>query len=293
MSTFATRAVPEVGRDEARGAEVLRGEQERHRKARSSHRRLLILSRLGVLVGGLVAWEAASGTIIRPFFISSPTAVVTRLWEWVLDGQLIYHARFTLTATVGGYLLGSVAAVALAWPLGLARLAYRITEPYFLIAYSVPAVAMGPVFILWFGLGMTPKIILAAYFVFFIVFINTVAGIQQVPTGLLDVSRVMGASRWQTLRAVIAPSAAPYILAALRITLPAAMIGAVVGEFIASNRGIGFLTRAAASRFSTAGVIGGVAVLGVLVLLMTLLLRPLDRALRWQPELRLTRGHGT
>ena len=122
------------------------------------------------------------------------------------------------------------------------------------MAYSIPAVAMGPVFILWFGIGMTPKIVIAAYFVFFIVFINTVAGFQQVPTGLLDVTRVMGASRRAQLRTVLLPSALPYVLAALRITLPAAMIGAVTGEFISSNRGLGYLTRAAASSYSTAGV---------------------------------------
>ncbi|MGH8936392.1 MAG: ABC transporter permease [Acidimicrobiia bacterium] len=288
MSTeLPTRAPPIRRGDPERRARVLEDERERHRRAGLRHRRTVALSRLAVLVGALVAWELASGTIVRTFFISSPTAVAARLWEWALDGQLWYHSRFTLAATFGGYVLGSGAAVVLAWPLGLARLAYRITEPYFLIAYSVPAVAMGPVFILWFGIGMTPKVVLAAYFVLFIVFINTVAGIQQVPTGLLDVTRVMGAGRWETMRSVIVPSAAPYILAALRITLPAAMIGAVVGEFIASNRGLGFLTRAAASRYSTAGVIGGVVVLGVIVLLMSLLLRPLSRALRWQPEVRL------
>jgi NitT/TauT family transport system permease protein len=149
----------------------------------------------------------------------------------------------------------------------------------------VPAVAMGPVFILWFGLGMTPKILIAAYFVFFIVFINTVAGFQQVPRGLLDATRVMGASRRAQLRTVMLPSALPFILAALRITLPAAMIGAVTGEFISSNRGLGFLTRASASSYSTAGVLAGVLSLSAIVLLMNLMLRPLRHALRWQQEI--------
>jgi NitT/TauT family transport system permease protein len=169
--------------------------------------------------------------------------------------------------------------------------AYRIVEPYLLIAYSIPAVALGPVFILWFGIGLTPKIVLAAYFVFFVVFINTVEGIRQVPQGLLDVTRVMGASRWAAMRSVLLPSSLPYILAALRITLPAAMIGAVVGEFIASNRGIGYLTRAAAGRYQTAGVIAGTIVLAAIVLLLGVALRPLSRALRWRPDVRL-RGDG-
>ena len=165
-----------------------------------------------------------------------------------------------------------------------------LSEPYFLIAYAVPATAMGPVFILWFGLGLTPKVLLAAYFVFFIVFVNTVTGIQQVPPGLMNVTRVMGASRTQLLRTVIFPSAVPYILAALRITLPAAMIGAVVGEFIASNRGLGYLTRAAAAEYSTAGVIAGVLVMSAIVLAMTVLLRPLSRAVRWQQAVEVRGG---
>ena len=149
---------------------------------------------------------------------------------------------------------------------------------------------MGPVFILWFGLGLTPKVVLAAYFVFFIVFVNTVTGFQQVPRGLLDVTRVLGASRFQLLRTVIFPSAIPYILSALRVTLPAAMIGAVVGEFIASNRGLGYLTRAAAAEYSTAGVIAGVVVMSAIVLAMSLMLRPLGHALRWQSEVKVQRG---
>jgi len=151
-------------------------------------------------------------------------------------------------------------------------------------------VAMGPVFILWFGLGLTPKVVLAAYFVFFIVFVNTVTGFQQVPPGLLNVTRVLGASPAARLRTVIFPSALPYILAALRVTLPAAMIGAVVGEFIASNRGLGYLTRAAAAEYSTSGVIAGVVVMSAIVLAMSLLLRPLGHALRWQQEIKVNRG---
>jgi NitT/TauT family transport system permease protein len=206
-----------------------------------------------------------------------------------VSGDLWYHGRFTVTAAFFGYLIGASAGVLVAWPLGLVRLAYRIVEPYFLVAYSVPAVAMGPVFILWFGIGMTPKVLIAAYFVFFIVFINTVAGFQQVPQGLLDVTRVMGASRRDQLRRVMLPSALPFILAALRITLPAAMIGAVTGEFISANRGLGFLTREAGSRFNTAGVLAGVLCLSVIVLLMNLMLRPLRHALRWQQDTPITR----
>jgi NitT/TauT family transport system permease protein len=268
----------------ARGAEVLDATRRANRAARRTHRLFLLTARLGIVVVLLVGWELASGELVRPFFISSPSAITEQLADWATSGELWYHGRFTVTAALLGYLLGAVAAILVAWPLGLLRVAYRIVEPYFLVAYSVPAVAMGPVFILWFGIGMTPKVLIAAYFVFFIVFVNTVAGFQQVPRGLLDVTRVMGASGRDQLRTVMLPSALPFILAALRITLPAAMIGAVTGEFISANRGLGFLTRDAAASFSSAGVLAGVLCLSAIVLLMNLMLRPLRHALRWQRQ---------
>jgi NitT/TauT family transport system permease protein len=274
----------------AAGTAVLEATRRAHHAARSAERRFLLIARLGIVVVALVGWELASGTLIRSFYVSSPSDVAETLSEWIVTGELVYHGGFTVTAALLGYVLGAVAAVLVAWPLAMLRTAYRITEPYFLVAYSIPAVAMGPVFILWFGIGMTPKVLIAAYFVFFIVFINTVAGFQQVPAGLLDVTRVMGASRRDQLRTVLLPSALPFVLAALRITLPAAMIGAVTGEFISANRGLGYLTRAAAASYSTAGVLAGVLCLSAIVLLMNLMLRPLRHALRWQPDVDVGKG---
>lgn len=267
-----------------RRAEVLDAEARAHAAAKRRDRAFIWTVRLSLLFGVLLVWELASGTLVREFFISSPSAIAERLISWVTTGELWYHMRFTVTAAFFGYVFGAIVGVLVAWPMGLLNMAYKITEPYFLVAYSIPAVAMAPVFILWFGIGMTPKILIAMYFVFFLVYINATAGFRRVPEGLLEVSRVMGASRVQTLRSVILPSALPYVLAALRITLPAAMIGAVTGEFIASNRGLGYLTRAAASGYATDGVIAGVLVLGAIVLVMNLMLRPLGKALRWQSE---------
>jgi NitT/TauT family transport system permease protein len=288
-----TPAKPRADAPAPVGAALLSGERRRVVRARRIRRAAVVLSRVALVGGILVFWDAASGTLVRPFFVSTPQAVGRQLMEWLGgSGDFWFHAQFTLTSAGLGFLVGAAAGIALAWPLALRRATYRIVEPYFLVAYSIPAVALGPVFILWFGIGLLPKILLAAYFVFFIVFINAVEGIRQVPQGLLDVTRVMGASSLQTLRQVMLPSALPYILAALRATLPAAMIGAVVGEFIASNRGIGYLTRAAAGRYQTAGVIAGTIVLATIVLLLSIALRPLSRALRWQPEVRI-RGGGS
>lgn len=271
---------------------LLTRERQRTMRSRRAKRALVLLSRLGLVAFILVFWHFAAGTLVRPFFVSTPQRVGEQLAEWFGSADFWFHARFTLTSAALGFLVGAAVGIALAWLLALRRATYRIIEPYFLVAYSIPAVALGPVFILWFGIGLLPKVLLAAYFVFFIVFINAVEGIRQVPQGLLDITRVMGGSSWQTMRQVMLPSALPYILAALRATLPAAMIGAVVGEFIASNRGIGFLTRAAAGRYQTAGVIAGTIVLAGIVLLLSVTLRPLSRALRWQPDVRI-RGGGS
>lgn len=289
-------SVPGRGAERApspRSAKVLRSERRRDLLRRSLRRGLVWLCRVGIVVLALVAWDAAAGTLIRPFFISTPEAVGRRLLTWFGSSDFWFHARFTLTSAGVGFLAGTFLGVALAWLLALRRVAYRIIEPYVLIAYAIPAVALGPVFILWFGIGLLPKIVLAAYFVFFVVFVNTVEGIRQVPQGLVDVVRVMGASRWATMRLVLLPSALPYVLAALRVTLPASMIGAVVGEFIASNRGIGYLTRAAAGRYQTSGVIAGTIVLAAIVLVLSIALRPLSRALRWRPEIKLRDGGAT
>jgi sulfonate transport system permease protein len=281
-------------REAARAAarmRVIEAEARRGRRRRWVRRTVVWASRVAIVASALTAWHLAAGTLIRPFFISTPEAVGERLLRWFKgSADFWFHARFTLTSAGLGFVVGAALGIASAWPLALRRTAYRIVEPYFLVAYSIPAVALGPVCILWFGIGLTPKIALAAYFVFFVVFINTVEGIRQVPQGLLDVTRVMGASRWATMRSVLLPGSLPYILAALRITLPAAMIGAVVGEFIASNRGIGYLTRAAAGRYQTAGVIAGTFVLAAMVLLLGVVLRPLSRALRWRPDIRLRGG---
>lgn len=189
---MSVAAQAQASRSSERRDAILSQERVRYRNAARSHRRFLVTARTGVVVGVLALWALASGRLVPTFFISTPVAVAEQLWELVVSGDLWFHGRFTLTATFLGFVLGAGLAIAVAWPIALIRLASRITEPYFLVAYSVPAVALGPVFILWFGIGLTPKVVLAAYFVFFIVYVNTVTGVQEVPSGMVDTLRTMG-----------------------------------------------------------------------------------------------------
>src|SRR5262249_12489639 len=157
-----------------------------------------------------------------------------------------------------------------------------VLRPYILLAWATPKIALAPLMIIWFGIGIVPKVVLAATFVFFVVFLSTLAGIATVRPELVSVVRVMGASPPALFRKVVLPSALPFIVTALRITIPAALIGAIIGEFISSNRGVGYLINAASSRYATAEVFAGILSLLVLVLLMNAGLSALERSwFRW------------
>jgi len=150
--------------------------------------------------------------------------------------------------------------------------------------FAIPKVALAPLVIVWFGIYLVPKVVLAASLVLFIVYFNTVAGIAAVNPRMHEAVRVMGASRLALLTKLVLPSAARYIFTAMRITVPGALIGAIIGEFVSSNRGIGFLIAAASSRYDTARVFAGIISLLIFVLLLNAVISRVERHLtRWQP----------
>src|SRR5205085_6045761 len=130
----------------------------------------------------------------------------------------VFHLQFTLTEMVLGYVLGVTAGLSVAIVFGLIYYLYRITEPVVLILYSIPSVAIGPLLIIWFGIDLLPKVLLAAFFVFFVILMNTLTGIRNVNPALVDIAQVMGASRRAIITKIVLPSAYPYIITALRIT---------------------------------------------------------------------------
>ncbi len=225
---------------------------------------------LGVTV--VAAWELLSGVILDPFFFSRPSAIVAALGTLFESGQFTRHVGLTVEEALLGYVFGAVAAIVAAALLGLFPRGYAIVEPFILVIYSVPSVAIAPLLIVWFGIGLLPKIILAAYFVFFVVLMNGIAGIRGVPSGWVNVTRVMGASRLQVTTKVVLRAGAPHLMVGLRTALPQAVIGAVVAEFISSQRGIGFLISDASAHYNTAGVFVAILILSVLVLLMAAVL---------------------
>jgi NitT/TauT family transport system permease protein len=233
--------------------------------------------RLGVFVAIVAAWQALSLLHGMAFYISSPSAIAVREGQWLADGTLLFHTSITVEETLGGFILGAVAGVVAGFVIGPQRELGEVVDPFIVAVYSIPKVALAPLFIVWFGVGIWMKIILATVTVFFIVFFNTVAGVRNVDPDLVNAVWLMGASSRDILLKVIVPHALSSALTGVRIAIPYALIGAVVGELIASNRGIGYLISSAASQFDTAGVFAALIVLTILATILNALVNAVDR----------------
>jgi NitT/TauT family transport system permease protein len=246
---------------------------------------------LGLLAALVAAWGAASGRLVDHLFVSDPASVAAAFGRIVADGTLWFNLRYTLIETLAGYVLGAAAGLVAAVLTWLIPGGEPVLRPLILLAYATPKIALAPLLILWFGIGLLPKVLLAAVFVFFIVFLNTLAGLATASPGLIQVVRVMGAGPIAVFRKIVLPGASPFIVAALRITVPAALIGAVVGEFISSNRGVGYLISAASTRYRTADVFAAILGLLIVVVLMNAGVSALERSwMRWAPRERSPLG---
>lgn len=266
-------------------ATLLAGEASRARRAARADRWRILAGQALLLALILGGWAWASGRVLDRLFLSDPVSVARAFWAILLKGTLWYHLRFTLTETLLGYVIGASLGLGGALLVSMIPAGEAVLRPFVLFAYATPKIALAPLMIIWFGIGMLPKVILAATFVFFVVFLTTLAGVATVPPQLVSVVRVMGAAPVAVFRKVVLPSALPFIVTALRLTIPAALIGAVIGEFISSNRGVGYLINAASSRYATAEVFAGIGSLLVLVLCMNAALSLLERSwFRWVPR---------
>ncbi len=245
--------------------------------AREARRRLLLLVLL------IAAWQLASGSLLNPLVASSPLAVVRQVIAWIGDGTLWFHTAITLQETILGLIFGVVAGIVAGFLLGPQQVLGKILDPFVIALYSIPKVALAPLFIVWFCIGLQMKVILAAVTVFFLVFFNTLAGVRNVDPDLIDAVYLMGGSRRDIMFKVIVPSATGWVLTGLRIAIPYALIGAVIAELVASNRGIGYLIDSAASEFNTAGVFAALVVLTVVAAILNAIVDLIDRKTsRWK-----------
>lgn len=230
--------------------------------------RAILAWRLAFVVAVLALWQFVSGRYVAPLFISSPTEVAGKLWAMLASGQLLYHASFTAIHTLAGFAIGATCGMLAGLVLGRWYRVAEVLDPFLMGFYSVPKIALAPLFILWFGVGTEMKILFVALIVFLLVFLNTYTGVRNVSREQIAILQLMRASEGQILRKVVLPSAFAWVFTGLRLSVPYALIGAIMGEMLASNRGLGYVLADATAQFDTGGAFAGlIAVIAMAVVL--------------------------
>jgi NitT/TauT family transport system permease protein len=255
----------------------------------------------GVLVFVLVLWHVVSRNEQSAFFLGEPIKVVGRIWSWFLpfgmepnalfpDGlagraDIYRHLGVTLLETVLAFAIGTMLGLAFGLWLALAPTASAILDPYIKALNSMPRVILAPIFAMWFGLGIWSKVALAVTLVFFIVFFNVYQGVREVSPVVLANARMLGANQKQLLRTVYLPSATSWVFSSLHTSVGLAFVGAVVGEYLGSARGVGYLILQAEGTFDVNTVFAGIVVLTAFALVLDGLVGRIERRLmKWQPR---------
>ena len=234
---------------------------------------------LTIFIWYLIVWIGD----LQPFILPTPHLVWQRFVRALSDGSLVRHFMFTLSEVLSGLVLGAVAATATGYLLAKSRSLERLLSPYIVASQSVPVVAIAPLLVIWFGTGMFSKVLTCALIVFFPILINTIVGIRSVPEDLYSLMRSLRASRTQIFLLLEMPAALPVLLGGLRIGATLAVIGAVVGEFVGSDRGLGFLINVGRGQYDIALVFVSVFSLVLMALVLYGIVVFLERwLLSWQ-----------
>jgi NitT/TauT family transport system permease protein len=224
------------------------------------------LGLMSILAGLLAWWLVARYSGLPRFILPSPRDVWTSLIKALGNGTLLYHTSITLTEIVLGMLAGVAFATVVGYMLAKSRTLEKILSPYLVASQAIPIVAIAPLLVIWLGGGILSKVLICALIVFFPVLVNTVVGLRAVPQNLRDLMRSLRASQLQVLRHLEIPAALPVLLGGLRIGATLSVIGAVVGEFVGSDRGLGFLVNVGRGRYDTALVFVAIFTLVALAL---------------------------
>ena len=254
------------------------------------NRALLISLQIGVAVAMIAIWHILTTTTLigdpdkLQFFFSTPADVARQIWAWFAKGSIWYHLWITLSEAILAFVIGAVAAIVLGfWFARQPRLA-AVFDPYIKAANALPRVVLAPIFTLWFGLGIWSKVALGFTLVFFIVFFNVYQGVKEVNRTVLENARMLGMSERQLLRHVYLPSALSWVFSSLHTSIGFAVVGAVVGEYLGSAAGLGYLIAQAEGMFDIAGVFAGMFVLSAFVLVIDGLVTLAERRLlKWRP----------
>ena len=259
------------------------------RQRANRRRAILAVARLAIVAVLLVSWQlCVNAKIVDPFFWGEPTGVWSDLKDWVTvgtsQGSLGDQIMVTLEEAVLGFIIGSILGVVCGIALGRVRLLSELFAPFLKAANSIPRIILGSIFTVAFGFGIQSKVILAVVLVFFGVFFNAFQGAREVDRNLIANARLLGASRWKVTRDVVLPSAFTWILASLHISFGFALIGALVGEILGANQGLGLLIRSSQNNFDMNGVLAGMVLVAFIALTAEGLISLLERRLlRWRP----------
>lgn len=231
--------------------------------------RMIALWRWGLLLALIALWELGSRTgLIDPFFFSSPTEIWrTAVVKWQA-GQLWRDIAYTASSTLLGFVLGTVTGSCIGLMFWFSRRVALVAEPWMIVLNALPKLALAPVLVIWFGIGFSSKVVLAFLMTVVVAAMSAYGGVQSVDTALETLMISLGARRWQIFTRLVVPSAMPSVITGLRVNIALAMAGSIVGEFIASDRGLGRMIVYAGTTFDLKLVWVGVVVLSIVSVLM-------------------------
>jgi len=225
----------------------------------------VLAGRFGIAIGALVLWEVLARLhVINPFLWSQPTAIAAEFWRTLMDGSLVEDASFTFTATICGFVIGTVSGSAIGLSFWWSTWYAKVMEPFLIVFEGLPKLALAPIVVLALGLGIASKIGMAVALTIVISALTTYAGMRAVDRDLIRLVFSLGATRWQVFSTVILPGTFPAILSAMRINIGLALAGAIVGEFIGSQHGLGRSIDYAGQTYNIALIWSGVFTLSLL-----------------------------
>jgi len=249
-------------------------------------RRRVVIARTALCCGILLAWQiAVSVGLVDPFWISSPYLVAVEMWRLLASGELLADTWMTVSEALIAFVVSSVLGVLSGLLLARSPFWDEVMAPIIVALNSLPRIALAPLIILWFGVGITAKVVTAFTLVYFILLVNTLGGAKNVDNDIMTIAQLMGASKRDLLWKVTLPSALPWIFAALSIALTYSLLGVIVAEILASNQGLGYLIASSAGNFDTAGVFAALVVLAAIAWAFSTAMRKIEgRLLRWKPS---------
>ncbi|MET7422172.1 ABC transporter permease [Dactylosporangium sp. NPDC005555] len=238
-----------------------------------------------LIVALLASWQFCSGRVFPVFIVSSPELVWERFLDFMHGGKLLGHLFYTMRSCLLGFGIGAVVGSTLGLAFGIFEPVARTIRPFAAMLYSTPKIMLAPLIVVWFGVDTTMKVVISAFSCMWVIFYNVWNATLGIDRNLVDQFRLMGGSQRQIITGLYLPSATTWLLTSLKVAFPIALIGSVVGEFVASNKGLGFLALDSGHRFDTAGVLVAVFTITLTAMTVDSLLTALQRKVAlWQGE---------